>query len=250
LLASSGVLKLFGDFSCFITTSINGRFFGYGFLSTVLNNGLLAYGFAHATAATHAKAAWLEGGEATVTAWAHHLHTAHASSEVTSEKVVFVEAHAHSHAGEWVSILAGLFLRPHAIEAHAHLAKSTAKSSAKEVVIVIEEVGERILAVEELSEYLVSGLHVESLEVGATAEAPMETTTTATSLGAPILDILSAVSVIIFTFFWIRKNTVGIGNFLENFFSLLLVVGVLVRMVFQRQFAIGLLDCLLVHISI
>lgn len=153
LLTSSWVLKIFNDLCGLVSISIHSRFFGYGLLTSILNNSLLAYGFTHTSATSHAEAARLEGREATTTTLTAHLH----ASETTPKEVVIVEAHAHewiTHT-KWISVLATnvrLLICSHSIKAHAHLAET----SSKKVIIIIEKVGKWISATEELSENFVS----------------------------------------------------------------------------------------------
>ena len=113
----------------------------------------------------------------------HHGHAA--AAKAAPEEVVIViehtvaEAAAHSHTCKRIPIflLAAAFRAliaahsaVHAAEASMHAAHilegiasetSTAEASAEEIIIIVEEISERILASEEVFEYLVCTLHVE-----------------------------------------------------------------------------------------
>lgn len=121
----------------------------------------------------------------------HHGHAStHASSHATAAKAapeeIFIviehavaEAAAHSHTCKRIPLfLLAAALRAliaahsavHATKASVHAAHVlegiatetiTAEPSAEEFIIIVEEVGERILASEEVFEYLVCTLHVE-----------------------------------------------------------------------------------------
>lgn len=60
LLTSTRVLKIFDNFGGLVSISIHSGFFGYSFLSSILDYGLLAYRFTHTTASSHAETTRLE----------------------------------------------------------------------------------------------------------------------------------------------------------------------------------------------
>lgn len=239
-LASARVLIFLDDLRCLIAISVDLCFLGYGLASSVFDNCLLAYRLSHPAASESTEAAGLETGKAATVA------------KASSEEIVIV--HLHHHA-EWVStlllllhlsLLAALTLTSHAA---LHLIKQAgaterrlAKSTSKKVVIIVEEASKRVVAIEELTENIVRLSHVEvsGMESGGPTVASIGATT-ARRMPA-LLEKLAAVSVVILSFLCVTKNAICVRDLLKDFFCLLLVVRVLVRMVLERKFLVGLLN--------
>jgi len=224
-----------------IAISVDLCFLGYGLASSIFDNRLLAYRLAHPAASESTEAAGLETGEAaTVT-------------KASSEEIV-ISIHLHHHA-EWVStlllllhlsLLAALTLTSHAA---LHLIKQAgtterrlAKSASKKVVIIVEEASKRVAATEEITENIVRLPHVEVSGMESGGPTVASAGATATGRMPALLEKLAAVSVVILSFLCVTKNAICVRDLLKDFFCLLLAVRVLVRMVLERKFLVGLFD--------
>ena len=159
------------------------RLLRYRFLLPVLNHCLLRDGLAHAHAAAHAaETARLEGclevaaaATAEAASLGHHGHASEpTAAETTAKEVVIViegaaEAATHAHAGEGIPLLNTTLLPGAAAHASAHTSahasEGVTEATTEEIVVVVEEVGEGVLASEEVPKYLISTRHIKSSRV-------------------------------------------------------------------------------------
>ena len=107
---------------------------------------------------------------------AHH-HTSHAASKTSAEEIVVVDSHAshssHSEVCERISLSLFLSITSHShLTVHTHSISKThllkmraSKRLIEKIIIIIEKIGKRILASEEIFEYFVSGPHVKVVEI-------------------------------------------------------------------------------------
>jgi len=123
---------------------------------------------------------------------------------------------------------------------HPHLVESTSEK----VIVVIEEALEGVPASEELAEDLVCGAHVE-VELLMVSSAAASLRTTASSFKE-----LSSVLIVVASLLLIAEDAVRLTYSLKNFFCFLLIVRILIRVVLERELAIGLLDALVVCVSV
>jgi len=76
----------------------------------------------------------------------------------------------------------------------------SAESSAKEIIIVIEEIGEWVFTTKEILEYFICTLHIEMSLVEATAHSTVAATSAAYS---SLLNVVSTIIIIVLSFLWI-----------------------------------------------
>jgi len=117
-------------------------------------------------------------------------------------------------------------------------------ASSEEVVLIVEKVGEGVPASEEVPEDVLGRLHVEVVEV-CIMEVVLAAPSAATRM-ASVYHIVPSVGVVHFSLFLVAHNAVGEGYDFEDRLGLLLIIGVLVRVVLQRQLSVRLLDLVLV----
>ena len=176
---STRILVFLDDLSGFVPDIINGGFPSHCLLFAVLDNGLLADGFSHATA--HSEAARLKTAESTTAshiAATHHHSASHTTeSRVAKEIIIVVESSAHhaeiSHVSKWIPSLFRAFLLLilliHLMTSHLMSTELThshlRETATKEVFfLLVKEVGKWIMTTEKVPEYLISALHIEMVE--------------------------------------------------------------------------------------
>jgi hypothetical protein len=174
---STRILIFLDHLSGFVSLSINGGFSSHSLLFAVLVHWLLADGFSHTTA--HSEAARLETAESTTAshiAAAHHHSASHTTKSWVAEEIIIVVESAHhaeiTHISKWIPPLFRAFLllmllihlmTSHLMstESHSHLRETATKEV---FILVVKEVGKRIITTEKVPEYLISALHIEMVE--------------------------------------------------------------------------------------
>ena len=133
----------------------------------------------------------------------HHsaAHAAHATAKSASKEIIII-IESHAEASERIMGFPSASLFPAAVHSATHhssakwvLAEtSTAKAASEEIILIIKEACEWILATEELLKYLIGTLHIKVVVLEAAASS--ESTSTSVG-GSASLEELAAILIVV-----------------------------------------------------
>lgn len=224
-LSCSWVYRFFYNFS-YLLTVFHLCPFSNSFLLTILNYSWLLYWFSHSTTHT-SKAARLERRWKAITI-THHVHVhshAHVTKASSKEIIIIIESHSHRLLHKHTTLV--LFWTS---VSHYSTSESTIT---EKIIIVIKKVWKGITTTKKVFEYFISWLHIKMIISSITkAKVMIEPTTTTTTMCSTIHNIISTISVEIFSFFLIRQNLICKRDLFKYLFSFFLIIGVFIRMIF------------------